>query len=96
MKTKTIITAALMGIGLGLALLEMKVQQPSGVVLLVTGAMFGVGLHWYRRGFSFKTILAGMLMAATFPLAAGAVVMGQALLGFIAAITLGVCLRMVK
>lgn len=38
MKTKTIITAALMGIGL--ALLEMKVQQPSGVLLLITGAMF--------------------------------------------------------
>lgn len=83
MKTKTIITAALMGIGL--ALLEMKVQQPSGVLLLITGAMFG-------RGFSFKTILAGVLMAATFPIAAGAVVMGQALL----AITLGTCLRMVK
>ena len=44
MKTKTIITAALMGIGLGLALLEMKVQQPSGVVLLITGAMFGSAL----------------------------------------------------
>lgn len=49
MKTKTIITAALMGIGL--ALLEMKVQQPSGVLLLITGAMFGVGLHWLRHGF---------------------------------------------
>jgi hypothetical protein len=96
MKTKTIITAVLMGIGLGLALLEFKTQQPNGVTLLVTGAMFGIGLHWYRRGLSFKTILAGALMAVTFPVAAGAVVMGQALLGLIAAVTLGTCLRMVK
>lgn len=44
MKTKTIITAALMGIGL--ALLEMKVQQPSGVLLLITGAMFALVSSW--------------------------------------------------
>jgi len=65
MKTKTIITA----MGIGLALLEMKVQQPSGVLLLITGAMFA---SWVLVQDD------SCRCAATFPIAAGAVVMGQA------------------
>ena len=30
---------------------------------IITTALMGIDLHWYRRGFSFKTILAGVLKA---------------------------------
>src|SRR5699024_11248967 len=95
-KAKTLTTAAIMGIGLALAILELKVQQPDGVVLMIAGVLFGAGLHWYRRGLAFKTLLVAILMAMVFPVTAGAVVMGEALLGLEAAILAGVSWRMVR
>lgn len=91
---KTIATAILMGIGLAMGILEMQVEQPDGVVLTIAGLLFGIGLHWYRVGLSFKTILVAGLLAVAFPLAAAAVVMGESLLGLLAFVTGGPALRM--
>lgn len=87
-----IIKALMMGSGIGLMLLAGN----NGVMLLAAGLLFGMGLHWYRKGFSWKTLVVGMLMAAAVPLGVGAVTMGEWLLALIAFVPAGVALRMVK
>lgn len=91
-----LIKATMMGIGIALAILELQVEQPDGVVLMIAGVLFGAGLHWYRKGIGFKTLLVAVCMALAFPLGVGAVVMGEALLALMAAIAAGVGLRMVR
>jgi len=92
-----IIQAGMMGVGLALAILELQVEQPDGVVLAIAGLLFGLGLHWYRRKrFGGRTLLVGICMMMAFPLGVGAAVMGEALLALLAALAAGVGLRMVR
>jgi len=72
-----IIQATMMGIGIALTILELQVEQPDGVVLMISGLLFGLGLHWYKRGWSWRTFAVGVLVAAGFPVAVGAVTMGS-------------------
>lgn len=88
-----IIKAAMMAFGLALAILEMQVEQPDGVVLLIAGALFGMGLHWYKRGWSWRTFVVGLLVAAGFPVAVGAVTMGEPLLALIGFVLFGIAGR---
>jgi len=88
-----IIQAGMMGVGLALTILELQVEQPDGVVLLIAGALFGMGLHWYKRGWSWRTFAVGVLVAAGFPVAVGAVTMGEPLLALIAFVLFGIAGR---
>lgn len=92
-----IIQAGMMAVGIALTILELQVEQPDGVVLLIAGMLFGLGLHWYRRKrFNGKTLVVGGLMAVAFPLGVGAAVMQAGLLALLAAIAAGIGIRMVR
>lgn len=92
---KTFTTAFLMAVGIALGLFGVQAESPDGGMLVMGGLLFGTGLHWYRVGLTAKTTAVALLMAMTFPLVAGAVMMGQGLLGLLAFVTGGTALRMV-
>lgn len=87
-------SAILMGVGIGGALLA--TPKMDGQMLALCGLMFGVGLHWYRKSFGFKSFVVGALMTCAFPLLAGAVMQGQPLLGLMAFLFIGGTYHMVK
>ena len=72
-----IIKATMMAIGLALTILELQVQQPDGVVLMIAGVLFGMGLHWYKRSWSWRTFAVGALVAMGNPVAVGAITRGE-------------------
>ena len=91
-----VIKAAMMGVGIAMVLMQLKAEQPDGLMLVIAGGLFGMGLHWYRKGFSWKTKVVGICMAAATPALVGAVVMQQWLLALIGLVFVGVAGRMFK
>lgn len=91
---KTFAQSCLMGAGAGFGILELQAQQPDGVVLMICGALFGTGMHWAGKGLSVKTLAVAALMSAAVPVIAGVMLLHEPLLAAIAAVLVGLSLRM--
>ena len=88
-----IIKATMVAIGLALTILELQVQQPDGVVLMIAGVLFGMGLHWYKRSWSWRTFAVGALVAMGNPVAVGAITRGEPLLALVGFVLFGIAGR---
>lgn len=93
-KLKLVAQCLLMGSGVFMLLSGLPASE--GAVIAMGGFMFGLGLHWYRKGFGVKAFVTGALAAMLAPVVAGAVAMGQPLLWLVAFVLFGGVYHMVK
>jgi hypothetical protein len=59
---KSLLRGVLMGGGLGFAL----ANSTDGVILLLSGFAFGLGLHWHMRKLGWRSVLVACLMSPLF------------------------------
>lgn len=92
-KLKLVIQSALMAVGIAVILGGLPTD---GATLFVGGALFGAGLHWYRKGLGFTMVFTSVLLGCLAPVAAGAVAQKEPLLGLIAFLIVGGVYHLIK